>query len=250
MKPRRRVSAKDDMAEKEKTKEISENTPESQAADPAKKPLNLFGKEFDVSTPEGVAHAQGWNDAFQLTHGKQAQEIGPLRKFKSAMDSIKTESDANSKATKLLEDGDTGGAINAISDHYQQQLVGERQQHENARFNDQLWDEYFEKNPDASKLYGSKIRARKLAEMELGDQLTTAENSFEVLNAYFGPQVKRLKGLENAEPVDTDTPIIQGGKGGNLPDKANPAPEDNIPNVPSAFETLESNYIPNRSSKK
>lgn len=202
------------MSNEEEASEITEE-PAAEAAPATKLPtlLKIHGKEFDVSTSEGMIHAQAWGEAISSLVGRQANEVGTLRKFASERKPSKTEAELIAAAKQKAAEGDVEGAIEQMFGYAKETETKATERLRIERENNETWDSYFETRPELTKQFGKKM-VRKVSESVL-DLFQQDQDAFQALDDFWKPKVTVAPVAPVAEekPKSRDVPpaTLSGG---------------------------------------
>ena len=216
--------------EQKDSEQVSNETPEeAEASSP--RTLKIHGKEFDVSTPEGLLHAQAWGEAVSSLVGRQGQELGSLRQFAKANAPTKDEQELLKEAKRLAGDGDTDSAFDLmfrytkeVSNENARKLAMERQ-------NAEAWDNYFETRPELTKVFGKKV-IRKVSEAEF-DLANYEGDAFAMLDQFWMTKIPTP--AEKPSKIEKPPVTLSGG----ATRRSKEAPKEEPKKVPTIEELLD-----------
>jgi hypothetical protein len=223
------------------TPPVTGSQAQEQPQQAAPKLLKVYGREFDVSTEQGMLQAQTWSEAMSTLVGKQSTEIGALRKFKSERDQVpKSYEEVLEKASELRDSGEHKAADRLMLNFTQEQKVAADRKLALERENDRTWETYFDSRPEVVKLFG-KDKVRTVSEKALG--ILDDENPFKTLDDYWRPRVDMLVPKSSdpqAQPKpreETPPASLSGGPARPAPSAAPVAKSESIDDVLNAYHT-------------
>ncbi len=170
--------------------------------------VKVWGREFDVSTPEGRSHLESFGEGTAFKFGKQSNELGELRPLKALAETSEDDEKFKSEMSNLLESEDPEERRKAADLILtRDKVLQERQKRE--RENDRIWSKYFSERPQltskAKSVGFSEEDLRIKAERDLGSVLFEAKNQSQALDSFF--QFEKV--AEKAEPSDDGTQVVQ-----------------------------------------
>lgn len=152
--------------------------------------VNIHGKEFDLSTPEGLMQAQAVYDVMSSVIGRQGNELGQLRKFvKEGASPAK--SDLYKAAKAKASEGDVEGAIETVLSFAEETQRKADKKLEVERENSKAWDAYLDSRKALADVFG-KSAIREVSETVLKDRLYDADDPFKLLDEYWLPKVSKI----------------------------------------------------------
>jgi len=187
------MSDKETEVKVEAATEVAEPAP--QAVQP--KTLKIAGKEFDISTSEGLIHAQAWGDAIAHLVGKQGNELGDLRKFRAEMKPTEDESALLAKADELRSQGDHRRADELLLGFAKQAKLEAARKLDMEKENARTWNAYFKSRPELTELFDEDT-IRSVSETKL--DIYDAKDPFAVLDQFWLPKAPK-KAKEEKPPV-------------------------------------------------
>lgn len=178
----------------------------SAAGAPNPKIVEIHGKKFDISTPEGLLQAQAVYDVMTTIIGRQGNELGGLRKFVKEVSPQAEEVDVIKAAKAKASEGDFDSAVDAIFAYSKAEKAKLENKLKAEKHNSKTWDAYLDSRKDLVDVFGrSSVREISEALAEKGSlELYDADDPFKVLDSYWLPKVKRDKPPE----VVSDTPPV------------------------------------------
>lgn len=171
--------------------------------------LKVAGKEFDISTPEGKMHAEAWGDAIAGLVGRQGNEVGELRKFKSEHAPTDDETKLLTTVAELREQGEHAQADKLLFGFVKETSTKAQRRLEAERANDKTWQAYLKDRPELAERFDVDI-IRKVSETSLGETLYKAEDPFAALDALWKVQPKAP---QKANESDKPPVVLPGGAG-------------------------------------
>ena len=180
--------------------------------------LRIGKKEFDVSTPEGLLHAQAWAEATSSLIGTQGQEVGDLRKETAKLRRVAQEVELLEDDRKLLtevaglrENGEHLKADELLVKHSKRTSMKARAGLEAERDNDKTWRQYVSSRKELLK-YFDEDEVRAISERKFGEALYDTTEAFSLLDTYWKPKLTALKAETKGEELE-DGVTVQTGRG-------------------------------------
>lgn len=223
--------------EEKKTEEKVEAAPseKEEVAKPEPREVELAGKKFDISTKEGLIQAQTWAEAMSTMVGRQGQELGTLRKFKTEMAPTESQEKLLGEIQNLRDNGEHGRADELLLAYTRKAQSAAKQELQVEKEKDRFLRSYLKEHKDILDIY-DEDDFRTLTESMFDFRSGV---SFEDLNSYWLPKVKNKKSFMQAEPVETPQTTVQ-SQGGRAPADG-PSKEETktAPKVPSVYDVLD-----------
>lgn len=234
--------------EVEATEVVAEavETPAEQVVETAEAPaevapviVKIAGKEFDLSTELGRIQAQAWGEAFSAALGRQGNELGELRKFKSQMAPTKDEAELLAKAQQLREEGDHRSADQLLFGYAKQVQADAQRKLELERENDRTWKAYFKQRPELTATFDEET-IRTVSETRLG--IYDSQDPFSVLDGFWLPKVpQKPQATATRSTAPSDKPLMS--PKGSAPKAPQAKPKQEAPKAPSWEEVLDAHSV-------
>lgn len=176
--------------------------------------IEFMGNSYDINTSEGLAAFNAAKSVFEKMVGKQAQEVGQLRKEVPYVKKFGVRASSPDSAhtlkqiTKLSEEGETDKALNLMVELYQKR----EEEIANRKAEDDFWDAYEGSRPE----YFSVLDSEMSKDYFFGtyrQQLAEVDDPVAFADAVFGPKAERLKVKVQPQQVKDENEFIALGKG-------------------------------------
>jgi hypothetical protein len=201
-------------------KEAKPVTTEAEAT-PEPKILKIHGKEFDISTDDGLKQAQYWGEAVSTLAGRQSNEIGelrrevePLRKYNLTRPDF-DEIEITQKVEKLRAEGEHVEADRLMFELYRQTKLDTEVQREE----DRLWSDYRASRPELFQRLPEDM-ARDYVFNNYRVELRGEADPFSLLDRILKPKASRIEPSQQS----SSEPAATLGAGASAP-STTPAPE-------------------------
>lgn len=177
-------------------------SPDSSATDETgikPKIIEVHGKAFDVNDPIQEAQLKVWDEAHAKLTGRQANELGQLRKFYEERKPSADDAELLAKAKAKAAEGDLDSAFDLVFSQAKARVSEVEKRIEMDRSNAVLWDEYLADRPELIKKFGRE-RIKKISESSV-NLFDEKKDAFETLDAYWRPFYEPSKAESGKAPV-------------------------------------------------
>jgi hypothetical protein len=152
--------------------------------------IKTAGKEFDISTPEGIQQLESWGNEVSTVVGRQGNELGALRHFKEMRTPTEDEQALIAKVASLREDGDHRKADELLFSYAKQTEISARRALEAERANERTWKTYFKSRPELLEIFDEET-VRDISEAKL--DIYKTDDPYKVLDSYWLSKVQKPK---------------------------------------------------------